>query len=458
MHANNKISKNELSFIIDQGEGQFTEFKENIDKSFAKEVVAFANSNGGKILLGVTDYGKIKGLKLSNKLKSQIIDTALNCDPKIIVSIKQLENVIVVSVEESSNKPHSCSAGFFIRVGANSQKLTRDEILKFAISQGLKSFDEEINTKFIYPQDFDDKKFNQYLTDANIENVLSREELLVNLGVAQYHKKSIIFNNTGVLFFAKSPSKFFFTSKVVCAEFAFNNKAKILDKKVYDNGILENIKQVINFVTKHIKVEFVIESAERKEIPQFPEEVYREAVVNAILHRDYSDKSSDVFIEVFRNKVIISNPGGLVKWLNKKDFGKISKTRNSIIASLLARTKYVEKMGTGITRMNNAMKKANLPKLIFDFDDYTFFTTLNDNEKNITEALQNEWGEKWGENEKKIITLISENKYISISKIAELTSLSTSGSEKIIGRLKKNGLLKRIGPAKGGYWKIIEDE
>ena len=83
--------------------------------------------------------------------------------------------------------------------------------------------------------------------------------------------------------------------------------------------------------------------------------------------------------EVYRNKIIITNPGGLVNWLRKEDFGKISKTRNSVIASLLARTPYVEKMGTGISRMNSAMKSAGLPELIFDFDEHTFFTIINDN-------------------------------------------------------------------------------
>ena len=99
------------------------------------------------------------------------------------------------------------------------------------------------------------------------------------------------------------------------------------------------------------------------------------------MHRDYIDKSSDIFIEVYRNKIIITNPGGLVKWLKKEDFGKISKTRNSVIASLLARTTYVEKMGTGISRMNNAMKKAGLPELIFEYNDFTFSITINGNSK-----------------------------------------------------------------------------
>ena len=437
-----EITKDELDFIIGQGEGQFTEFKERIDKSFVREVVAFANSIGGRVFIGIDDKGIIKGAKLSNKLKSQIIDTALNCDPKIFVDVNYFEDLIIVTVPESKNKPHSCSAGFYLRVGANSQKLTRSEIFKFAISQGIKAFDEELNHKFIYPDDFDTQKFEDYLKAAKIESDLASESLLINLGVAEQQNKKLMLNNAGVLFFAKNPSKFFLSSKVVCGEFAYDDKAKILDKKVYDDGLLENIKQAINFITKRIKVEFIIKSAERIEIPQYPEETYREAVVNAIMHRDYVDKSSDIFIEVYRNKIIITNPGGLVNWLRKEDFGKLSKTRNTLIASLLARTTYVEKMGTGISRMNNAMKKAGLPELVFDFDEFTFFTTINDSKKTGTTQ--------------KILEIISENPFVSRRELSEtLGDITEDGIKYQLNKLKNEGTIKRVGPDKGGFWKVI---
>jgi len=484
MKNKNKISKNDLYFIISQGEGQFTKFKEKIDKSFAKEIVAFANSAGGRILIGISDDGEIKGKILTNKLKSQIIDTALNCDPKIIVQLQEIENIVIVSISESKNKPHSCSSGFYLRIGANSQKLTRNEIFQFAISQEITNFDEEINHKFIYPDDFDETKFTNYLSAANIENIMSNEDILINLNVAEYENEKLKLNNTGVLFFAKNPSKFFLSSKVVCGEFAYNEKDKILDKKVYDDGLLENIKEAINFITKRIKVEFVIKSAERKEIPQFPEEAYREAVVNAIMHRDYVDKSSDVFVEVYRNKIIITNPGGLVKWLKKEDFGKISKTRNTIIASLLSRTKYVEKMGTGIFRMNNAMKKAGLPELLFDYDDYTFFTTINDKsdtpeKENDNDHFSNDlqdfdvnadefqsifginseyFRNKFGIKVYETLILLYKNPKITAKDISIKIGSTQRSVENYIKIIKENNLVKRIGSKKTGYWKIVIKE
>jgi ATP-dependent DNA helicase RecG len=84
---------NTLSIVLEQGEGQFIEFKESFDKSLASEIVAFANASGGKIYLGITDDSKLKGIDINNRLKSQIQDIARNCDPSIIISLDEIENV-----------------------------------------------------------------------------------------------------------------------------------------------------------------------------------------------------------------------------------------------------------------------------------------------------------------------------------------------------------------------------
>jgi predicted HTH transcriptional regulator len=123
----NKITDiGDVTKATEPGECQFIEFKESFDKSLAREIVAFANASGGVILLCTTDAGQIKGIEISNRLESQIQDTAYNCDPAIILSIADVENVLVVEVLEGKNKPYSCSAGFYMRMGANAQKMSRD--------------------------------------------------------------------------------------------------------------------------------------------------------------------------------------------------------------------------------------------------------------------------------------------------------------------------------------------
>ena len=143
---------------LELGEGQFIEFKESLDKNLPKEMVAFANASGGLIYLGVTDRGAIKGIEATNKLKSQIQDMARNCDPPIAILITESNHILSIKIKEGINKPYSCSSGFFMRMGANSQKMNRDEILSLAIKTGKIRFDEQICTEFDW-KDFDDEKF-----------------------------------------------------------------------------------------------------------------------------------------------------------------------------------------------------------------------------------------------------------------------------------------------------------
>ena len=499
------LTKKELAFIIGQGEGQFIEFKEKAEKSLSREIVAFSNSQGGRIFIGITDEGEVKGIKITNKLRSQITDTAKNCDPPITVALSSFEDkVLIVEVPEGGNKPYSNSQGFFVRLGANSQKLSRDEILSFSINEGRKTFDEELNENFTYPDDFDDEKLARYLKEAGLSPELDTPAILINLGVAREIGGKLKFNNAGILFFAREPSKFFLSSKVVCAEYATDEKVDILDRKIYDDGILDNIERAINFVKKHIKVGFEIKGARRKEIPQFPETAYREAVVNAIMHRDYFDKTSDVMVEVFRNRLSIYNPGGLVKWLKPSDFGKISKTRNPIIASLLARTDYVEKMGTGIRRMRDAVAEAGLPDIEFEYHEYAFYARMY-READVPEKFgekypekyprsPQETGEKTGEkiisvlkekqdididellvmlsemvgsglvervgrelveSQIKILLMVIETPRISKREMSEVIGISTTAIDKNIEKLKSLGVLRRVGTATGGHWEVV---
>jgi len=117
------MNKDELQLIIEEGEGYRIEFKESMT-SIDKELIAFANSSGGRIFLGVTDDKGIKGVKITNKLKSQIQDISNNCQPPIKIILVEYENILIINVREGEDKPYKCSSGFYLRVGPNSQKLS----------------------------------------------------------------------------------------------------------------------------------------------------------------------------------------------------------------------------------------------------------------------------------------------------------------------------------------------
>ena len=101
-----------------------------------------------------------------------------NCDPPVKVVIKPFGNILIVKVKEGEDKPYKCSSGFYKRIGSNSQKMTRCEILDFFKSEGKVRFDELINTKFKYPKDFSRDKLNRFLELAGLSRSLSAKKFL----------------------------------------------------------------------------------------------------------------------------------------------------------------------------------------------------------------------------------------------------------------------------------------
>jgi ATP-dependent DNA helicase RecG len=280
--VNRKAKISDLNYVLELGEGQFIEFKETLDKSFSKELIAFANASGGVIYLGITDAGIIKGIEVSNRLKSQVQDIAYNCDPSIIVSLSEINNVLAIEIKEGLNKPYSCSSGFYMRMGANSQKMKRDEILALAIKSGKIRYDEQICNDFDW-KDFDNEKFEYYLKLARISNNMSKEEILKNLRILTNEG----ITNAGVLYFAREPYKYIISSKIRCVHFNDDNRIEILDKKVIDRGIIGNIEFAVGYLKELTPVRYEIKKLLRDEFPEYPLEAYREAIVNAIIHFDY---------------------------------------------------------------------------------------------------------------------------------------------------------------------------
>ena len=436
------MPKYNLNTILQYGEGQFVEFKESLDKSLSKEIVAFANASGGVIYLGISDSAVIKGVAVTNKLKSQIQDTARNCDPTIIISLEEQNNVLFIKINEGINKPYSCSSGFYMRMGANSQKMKRDEIIGLAIKSGKIRFDEQICSKFDW-KDFDNDKFEYYLKLAGISNNLPKEEILKNLHVLTDDG----FTNAGVLYFAKNPDKYIISSKIRCIHFYGDKRIDILDKKVIDRGIISNIEFAIEYLKERVPVRYEIKDIRRKEFPEYPIKAYRESIVNAIIHFDYF-LGDTIAIEKLRSRIVINNKGELL--FPKKDFGNKSEARNRLLVDLLSRTDFMEKAGTGIQRVKDACL-TNGNKISFDFSD-SFWVTIESNK--VTDKVT----DKLTDNQLKIIDIININNYVTTKKISEEINISQRKVKENIAKLKKKNLLKRFGNSKSGHWIIIEND
>ena len=443
-----KMNNKELNFILQEGEGLKIEFKESL-KNIDKELVAFTNAEGGRIFVGVTDDNKIKGAEITNKLKSELQDIARNCDPPIGIELESFNNILIVYVKEGTNKPYKCSSGFYLREGANSQKLSRNEILNLVTGLGRVKFDEQINKVFDFHKNFNENKFLEFLRKSNISKVISTKEILTNLSLGTFVKKKFKLNNAGILFFAKEPEKFFRQNFLTCVLYKGKERLNIIDRKDFKNDLLANYEDGIKFLKQHLRVQYIIRGAgPRKELLELPEEALRESLLNAIVHRDYFEEGFGIFVEIFDDRLEITNKGKLL--FDKKKLGKISFPRNPILFDIFYRLGLIEKVGSGINRIKDLVKEMKL-KVKFEVDDFfrIIFYRPKTAPKTVVKTVVKTVG--------KILSLINENPKITREELSAKTGLTIRGVEWNLAKLKQKGLLKRIGPAKGGYWEIIEN-
>ena len=373
------ITLKTLKSVLRKGEDYKTEFKERADKNLDREIVAFANSSGGKIYIGITDEGKVKGVSITNKLKSQIQDIANNCDPKVPILFQEIkkEKVLIIEVKESEKKPHRCTLGFFIRSGASTQKLNTEEILDFAEEEDRLNFDKVPCKEFNFKEDFDKEKLFSFMDRTGIK--YSRRtyiQLLEKLKVAKRQNSKVILNNAGALFFSKDLNRIYSHTEIACGAFKGKDRIIVLDSARFNTDLIGNVEGAISFLWKNLRArhELIPRSTRRINVLEIPADALREALINAVTHRNYRIRGVFIQLEIYDDRVEISNFGGLHRELKKSEFGTKSVTRNPLIAALMLRAGHIEQMGTGIKKMRDLVKKEGLPPIKFKFTNFTTVT------------------------------------------------------------------------------------
>lgn len=370
------MSIRDLTLVAAEGEGQKIEFKAKA-AGLAREMVALANASGGSIFLGIADGGAIVGVTDSNRLRSEIQAAANTCDPRVSIRIVPRGKVLEVVVLEGMDKPYRCSEGFFLRIGPNSQQLTRDEILRFAIRGGKVRFDEQFLSECDPAKDLEPEAVQAFRRKRNLPASAKPADIMVNLSVAQIQAGRVLLTRAVLLFFGRDPQRFFPEAYVTCARYADPTRASVLDRADARGHLLRQFEEAAAFLRRNVPTAYRIETlGPREEVPAIPEPVLREALLNALTHRDYFAETEHVFVHVHPDRVEITNPGGLAPGLTVKDLGTRAVPRNRLIADLFYRMGYVERLGSGIHRMRQSMAQAQLPPPVFHPTEDAFRITL----------------------------------------------------------------------------------
>ncbi|MDR1793466.1 MAG: putative DNA binding domain-containing protein [Bacteroidales bacterium] len=395
------LTGEDIKLIISGGEAFNAEFKVAVPvkiRELTEEVCAFANSAGGFLLIGVDDKNQIQGVEINNAKRSAIQNSIREISPALYTELYPVnvddKTVWVIEVPTGENQPYVFMGAIHIREGANTQKLTaREEIQAFFQQCDRIHFDEVLCPDFDIHKDIEEENFDEFCHLARISPETPREQIFKNLNLIN---RDGIVKNAGVLFFGKKPEYYHLQAVIHCVCFKGTERYLIIDNKVYGGPVYQQYLKALDWLQNKISVRFIIEGGgPRKEVWEIPIEVFKEAILNAISHRDYYEKGGEILISVFDDRVEIANPGGLLPAV-AKSFGSLSLSRNPAIFGLFTRMHIVEHVGSGIRRMKEAMQKANLPPPEYETVESCIFTVrrdmnfVGDKRETINDILNNE--------------------------------------------------------------------
>jgi len=363
------MNKIELLEIISKGEDSYTEFKEegvNSEK-LAAEMVAFANTEGGNLIIGISDDGEILGVTDLDK-EMQRIDNicANNCEPTIYNTMEKLivdgRKILIVRIAKSPQRPYRTNKGLhYIRTASGKRVASPGELRLMHQPSGIVYYDElpVPNTSLEdiemgYLEEFLRKSFGLRIEDFGIKTT----DLLKNMKILTLYEDDIVTTTGGLLFFGKHPEYYLPYCKVTIVGFPGNDIGEKFEKKDIEGRLVEQIKETEHTLKGYLRSETKIEGF-KKEEPRFeiPIESLREAIINAVAHRNYQ-LTSQIRIFVFDNRIEIKSPGKLPNTVNVENIKLgFPLHRNPLIVSFLSKDHRMTEIGTGIPRMIRLLKE-----------------------------------------------------------------------------------------------------
>jgi len=462
-------------------ESRKVEFKSSFGKEVIITLVAFANTRGGKVILGLDNKGKVKGIELGSETEQKYLnDIKTSTYPQLLPhsAIYEVDGktILVLEINEYPVKPVAYKNRYYKRVKNSNHMLSLEEIVDLRQQSLDISFDAHIVDESLF--DLDTSLMEKFIKKVNSKGRIALlDDLVTNMTKLKFIKsgKSTL---AGMLLFGNHGHSIHIGR--------FKAEDTIIDDLLIKAPLLTALEEAMIFIKKHINLSYEFDgSLERKEVWQYPLDVIREFLLNAVVHRDYKH-TTDIVIKIFDNRIIFSNPGTLFGKLTLKDLEKddyTSSIRNKIVAEAFFLTGDIEKYGTGFVRIRkklNELKTATYKiREIGDFfrvelldirsndlkkdpvkESVDIINITNDVEKDLKNRfcdLEKDLENRFNltKNQILIVKGVLKNKKITQQLLSEIVGISQKNIRNNMKKLKENGILKRIGPKKGGYWKVL---
>ena len=459
------------------GETNLYDKKEKLErnkpKSWLKSVSAFANGRGGKLIFGVKEDNTILGLSDYQEVSeniSEIIKTKMDPNPEFDMEIKEIDGkvILILSVFAGKNTPYFVVDGgsrtAYKRVGNQSVPASRIDLFNLSLKGEHISYDSLQSKKKLEDVSFKELKI-EYKERMGKD---FEEKDLKSFGLVNDEKNLTI---AGALF---ADNYQVYQSRVFCTRWngltKANGRMDALDDIEFEGNIIYLLKASLDFVKRNSKKMWKKGPVYRIEYPEYPERAVQEALVNALIHRDYSVIGSEVHVDIYDDRLEIYSPGGLydgtfIQDINPLDVSSVR--RNPILADVFARMDLMERRGSGLRKIIEAYEaeenyKEEL-KPEFKSTESSFTTilkNLNYDTKNVTQNVTQSEGQNDGRKLKpsdrrdKILEIIKNNPKITAYDLSKQFNVTDRTIKRDLKILTDEKIIEYVGSAKNGYWKV----
>ena len=471
-----------MSDVLEQiknGESKTLELKEILPKndSISKTIVAFSNTSGGKLIIGVNSKREIVGIddkeifELQDKIASIIFDS---CYPNILPEIYTLningKIVLVIEVSRGNLLPYYLKnykkeSSTFVRLGATNRQASLEMIQELERQRVHQSFDEEIAWDISFDSlDLTPLKnaFQKIKKDLDIEKLLSLKLIK--------KEQDKIYPTHGLLILLG----IYEHVEIKCARFKGTSMAIFLDKKEYKGDLFSQLENTELFIKNHLYLKAEILGLQRTENYEIPIVAIREAVVNAVVHRDYSNFGRDIKIGIYDDILNIVSPGGLPNGVTISEaVAGRSEIRNKVVARVFKELGYIEQWGSGISRIKELCKEAGLKEPIVkesgDFFDIELLRPqIEKTEEKVSDTddygrlrtITDDYG-RLAKEEQEILLYLLDNITISRKETIEILAVQKTKAHEVLSELVEKNLIARVGQGRSTYYKLskaVSDE
>jgi len=427
-------------------ETQNIEYKTTWRDEYLKWICGFANANGGRLYIGIDDKGKVKGIDNHNELLEQLPNKfrdILGVYTEVNLKDEKGRHYLEIIVPRY-DVPISVRGKYYVRTGSTLQELKGPALNEFILKHTGKTWDEipvesatlkDINedaVQFFIKKALKSKRIAPAAAEEDTETLLSNLHLINDKGKLK---------NASLLLFGKDPKKYFTSAYFKIGRFG-ESDADLKFQDVVEGNLIEMADKVIEILERKYLVSPIhYEGMQRVEELEYPEPALREAILNAIVHKDY--KGSTIQLSVYDDKLILWNPGTLPDELSIEMLkGKHpSHPRNKNIADIFFKAGYIEAWGRGVSMMMDTCRKAGLPEpAIEEVAGGMQITFLKD-------TFSEDYLKRSGLSERQVKAIVYTRKYeeITNSKYQEVAGVSKATATRDIKELEDKGLLKNIG-------------